>query len=459
MKVIRFSNRVIRDGIRALIFRIYSFFHQRPGIKKPMLLVLEFFPSIKEAIKVEISTPIGCYSSFTRSSGCRTDCGKRKNRTIFIDVSNLVRIKGGTGIPRVTLKISEMLLLSPPGGYAIVPVYSTTKKPGFYRTSSTQSILCNHRKAPDAFDIPVIPGKGDLFLGLDFCGTLIVLQRHCLEKMIASGVRVFFIVYDLLPINFPGWFPPCSGNSHETWLRSILNFSGVLCISQKVKNDLEKWIVDNNIVLNEEFRMDWFHLGGDFLKLGRKNPELEIPFFQKTFSGDEPVFLMVGTVEPRKGHSLILEAFENLWRKGERIKLLIIGKEGWMVGDLSKRIRRNIFWEKYLFWEKSVDDEILQFLYQKCTVLVAASEDEGFGLPIVEALNLGLPVIARDIPVFREVSGGCASFFEGSDATDVAYFFSEWLRDFSAGRIFSKSALKTLTWKDSAAILMDKILQ
>ena len=117
-----------------------------------------------------------------------------------------------------------------------------------------------------------------------------------------------------------------------------------------------------------------------------------------------PSLLMVGTLEPRKGHTQALDAFELLWADGVEANLVIIGHEGWHVEDLVSRLTRHRFAGKYLFWLSQADDHVLSLAY-KDRRLLAASEGEGFGLPLIEAARYGLPILARDLPVFREVAG------------------------------------------------------
>ena len=126
-----------------------------------------------------------------------------------------------------------------------------------------------------------------------------------------------------------------------------------------------------------------------------------------------PSFLMVGTVEMRKGHRLALDAFESMWRENIDAELVIVGKTGWCVEHLLTRLRKIRIGPALDRYEKASDDELLGH-YADADALIAASYTEGFGLPLVEARHFGKPIIASDIPVFREVTAGVhsARFFE-----------------------------------------------
>ena len=138
-------------------------------------------------------------------------------------------------------------------------------------------------------------------------------------------------------------------------------------------------------------------------------------------------FLTVGTLEPRKGHLQTLAAFELLWQEQIDVNLVIVGKKGWMVDALAERINTHAELGKRLFWLDGISDEYLESIYKASACLVSASEGEGFGLPLIEAAKQGIPILARDLPVFREVAGDHAFYFTGLSAEDLALAVKDWL--------------------------------
>lgn len=159
--------------------------------------------------------------------------------------------------------------------------------------------------------------------------------------------------------------------------------------------------------------------------------------------------LMVGTVEPRKGHEQVLSAFEQLWAQGEGCVLVIVGKSGWMYDDLIERLRQHPELGRHLFWFEGLADETLAHLYQHCDCLMAASYVEGFGLPLIEAAQTGLPLLVRDIPVFREVAGEYATYFKAGDSSELAEVLTNWWPVLKAGSAIKSQALPFLTWQQS----------
>ena len=165
-------------------------------------------------------------------------------------------------------------------------------------------------------------------------------------------------------------------------------------------------------------------------------------------------FLMVGTIEPRKGYQMVLDTFNILWTRNEEVNLVIVGKEGWMMYTLLSEIKNHQNFNKNLFYFENASDEFLIELYENSTCLLAASEAEGFGLPLVEAALYNLPVIARDLPVFKEIADGHASFF---DADSLTVTILQWLKQYKVEEHPKNDNMRTWTWDQSAQELIDII--
>jgi glycosyltransferase involved in cell wall biosynthesis len=181
-----------------------------------------------------------------------------------------------------------------------------------------------------------------------------------------------------------------------------------------------------------------------------------------------PSFLVVGTIEPRKGHLDVLDAFEQLWSQGLDINLVIVGAEGWR--DVPEALRRTIPQiiarlqshperGRRLFWVKSPSDEYLEKIYAACACLIAASEGEGFGLPIVEAARHGLPIMARDIAVFREVAGEHAFYFSGKSPDVLASAIGGWLMLHQKNAHPKSGAMPWMTWTQTAERVTNVLLE
>jgi len=167
---------------------------------------------------------------------------------------------------------------------------------------------------------------------------------------------------------------------------------------------------------------------------------------------------VVGTLEPRKGHSSVLDAADALWQDNKNFNLVFVGKQGWKVEALAKRLQEHPQLGQRLFWLQGISDEYLAKVYDHADCLVAASFGEGFGLPLIEAAQLNLPIIARDIPVFREVAQDFAYYFDSTEQTAVQCALSSWLELNDKGNAPQSVGMPWLSWKHSANQLITRII-
>lgn len=379
-------------------------------------------------------------------------------KQLFVDVSELVQKDAGSGIQRVTKNILRQLLDNSPRGYRIEPVYATVDQEGYRyaRRFTLRMQGCPQDKIEDDF---IQASSEDIFLGLDLQPHVVDAQNSFLKRMQHRGVSVWFVVYDLLPVVLPEAFPPEAYKLFSEWLGTVAGFDGVLCISQSTAEELEAWLDQSPERSNIQRPMiESFHLGTDDEKnvFSKGLPKDALRILQHL--AIPPSFLMVGTIEPRKSHAHVLEAFEILWSEGVESNLVIVGKHGWMVEELIQKLRSHRELNQRLFWLEGISDEYLEKVYETSTCLIFASEGEGFGLPLIEAAKHGLPIIARDIPVFREVAGEHAFYFSGTKASDLAESVKEWIKLFNQNTHPKSDTMPWLTWRESAERLKEIII-
>src|SRR5205085_8129675 len=108
-------------------------------------------------------------------------------------------------------------------------------------------------------------------------------------------------------------------------------------------------------------------------------------------------------------------------------------------------------------WLESADDSVLKRLYEQADGLLMASEAEGFGLPIIEAARHDLPILLRDIPVFREVAGDHATYFHGTAPDELQEALTTWLSQVKADAAPPATGIAWQTWSESTQSLMDLI--
>ncbi len=377
----------------------------------------------------------------------------RATRQLLVDISELVRYDAKTGIQRVVRSILGELLRHPPSGYQVEPVYATMEHGYRYARRFTQTFLgCQTGTFDDEY-IDYAPG--DIFLGLDLQLQLVPIQRDFYQTLRRWGVQVYFLVYDLLSIQMPQYFPEGNAEGFSRWLNVVMENEGAVCISSTVAQDLAEWIKNNGHGRTRPLKIDWFHLGANIEK---SSPSVGIPENAETILHrlrSRPTFLMVGTLEPRKGHAQVLQAFEQLWENKFDINLVIVGKVGWIGEHFIKCLREHPERDNRLYWLEAISDEYLEKIYAVSICFIAASYGEGFGLPLIEAAQHNLSILARDIPIFREVARNYASYFRGDVPQDVELAVRRWLVEKHEGTAPQSKYIPRLTWAESNKMLLE----
>jgi glycosyltransferase involved in cell wall biosynthesis len=373
---------------------------------------------------------------------------------LLVDVTILAKYDARTGIQRVTRAILMALIADQPAGYRIEPVRAVADGYLYARRFSSRCL-----GLPEDYltDDPVEPEPGDIFIGLDWGADIVPPVKPWFLARRRHGTQIIFVAYDLLPVARPEFFPPEMSALANEWVKTVADVAdGVICISRAVADEFCQWLGKELPRRLQPLSLGYFHLGAD---LHASLPTTGLSSDASAILAklrSRPSFLMVGTVEPRKGHRQALAAMEQLWTKGLDLNLVIIGKQGWMTDRLEERIRQHPEYGRRLFWLEGVSDEMLEQVYRASHALLVPSEGEGFGLPLIEAAQYGLPIIARDIPVFREVAGEHAFYFTGGDPQSLADSLRTWISLGDAVPV--SSTIPRLTWQQSSRQLLDVIL-
>lgn len=299
---------------------------------------------------------------------------------------------------------------------------------------------------------PIEIGQNDVLILLDsswhygFFGDV--------EKLRENGVKVIGVVYDLIPITHSQFCVSGLIASFKKWFSWLLvNTDGIMCISQSVANDVRDALKDQQSTKQKPW-VDYFYLGTELDLINRDNASVS-PIVERIFQSEGATYLSVSTIEPRKNYAYTLDAFDTLWQQGEDVKLCLVGAIGWHSSDLIERIKTHPEYQKRLFLLSGLSDDDLDYCYKHAARLIFASHAEGFGLPLVEALDRGLPVLASDIPVFREIGQEHVSYFDLRDPDSLAQFITYGDKLDPA----SLSNWSWITWQESTAQLLSNVRQ
>jgi glycosyltransferase involved in cell wall biosynthesis len=377
-------------------------------------------------------------------------------RQMLVDVSELAQSDARSGIQRVTRAILKALISDPPPGYRIEPVRAVGDGYVYARRFACQSLHLPHDGLSDD---PVGTSPDDIFLGLDLSISFVPSLKPWFLNQRRHGTEIIFVVYDLLALLRPEFFPLNLPPVVLDWFNTVTEVAdGLICISRSVADELHAWLARSKPErLQQSIAIGFFHLGADLRATlptqGLAQDATEL--LSKLRS--RPSLLMVGTLEPRKAHRQALEAVEQLWTDGVDLNLIIVGKKGWRIDELSNRIQQHAEYGNRLFWLQAISDQMLEEVYRNSRALLAPSEGEGFGLPLIEAAHYRLPIIARDIPVFREVAREHAYYFSGKDAKSLADALRQWLA--LGANVPASTGIPWLTWHQSSRQLLEVVLE
>ena len=373
-------------------------------------------------------------------------------RQLLIDVSVIYQSDARTGIQRVVRSLLLQLLKAPPAGYKICPIFATRQHGYRYVSADFIGLPAQvPRLAGTPMQVEVQVQTGDFFLGLDLATHL--LPRHKAQVLCwkRSGVEIHLMVYDLLPLQHPEWFNPKTTRNFKRWIKWLAIYAdNTVCISETVKVELRTWLSARFDLPLTALPASTIILGAD---IGASAPSSGLPVdaeFLLARLRNTPSVLMVGTLEPRKGYDQALAAFEQLWQQpGPTPLLVLVGRPGWKTEALQLKLRMHAQVGKQLFWLEDVSDEYLANLYATCGGVLVASRAEGFGLPLIEAALHGKSVLARDLPVFRDMKVEGITYFDSETAQGLTTALIQWLKS-APIKSAKPSNAAAPTWQASA---------
>ncbi|HJQ57143.1 MAG TPA: glycosyltransferase family 1 protein [Vineibacter sp.] len=261
-----------------------------------------------------------------------------------------------------------------------------------------------------------------------------------------AGLRSMFLVHDLIPISHPEYFTPQEDIRHGNRIETIARHADVVIFNSKVTQ--AAWDAHAEakglarpygavVPLGVESR---FLLGAE----GRK-VEAEIPYF-----------VVVGTIEARKNLAFLLQVWKQWTQDGRapRARLVVVGRRGWENENVVDLLDRSVALAPAVVEVAQLSDVGLTALLRGARALLAPSLIEGYGLPVAEALALGVPVIASDIEAHREVGGRYAEYLDPVDGLGWMVALEEFAQPNSPRRDAMRNRAATFrahSWQDHMA--------
>jgi glycosyltransferase involved in cell wall biosynthesis len=280
----------------------------------------------------------------------------------------------------------------------------------------------------------------------DSAGMLRYLLKDCRERGVVVGV----MLHDLFPLTLPHLCQAQTVTVYSIWFhRMIGEVDFVMTNSQATSRALDQYLGMHPTLRWRPLPRCHFRIGADLpMSDAPSGPDVSPIAHLQGF-----VVLVVGTLEPRKNHDVILDALDGLWADTVEhpVHLVIVGRHGWQTDALCQRIGTHPRFGTQLLHLDNLDDAALAGVYRRADTLVCASWDEGFGLPIVEGLRFGLPIVASDIPVFREVGGDACHYFPPDSPCRLGDILHTLLVAWASGHPLRTTAVtRAISWTDSA---------
>lgn len=304
----------------------------------------------------------------------------------------------------------------------------------------------------------ITPGPEDAVVFLD--GWWNPASCQLAEQARQRGAQVGYVVYDLIPVSHPQFFTASLQQQFVRYLDLALQRGQFfLAISETVQATLRQYAAQTlGAPAASRLITDAFRLGSN-LDLAPTQGRVRDAVRQIYAAAQGPApYLTVGTLEPRKNHGLLLDAFERIWETCPQARLCIVGRVGWLCERLLQRIHGHPRFGRQLHLLTDATDSELAFCYQHARALIFPSHAEGFGLPLVEGLREGLPVLASDIPIHREVGRDWCVYFDISSPASLVARVLAWEQGGALPTVRPWDPAELLDWRASGRQFLEKCL-
>ena len=275
-------------------------------------------------------------------------------------------------------------------------------------------------------------------------------------KLLASilrreTARFVCLVHDLIPLEYPEYARPNGAAQHRRRIRTIVaQANGIIANSHATRASIETWL--RNVTAKPTIEVA--HLG---------TPDIPLPVSNSP-APERAYFIAIGTIEPRKNHLLLL----NIWRRMSEEhganavpRLILIGRRGWENEQIVDMLERCPALIGCVEEHSGLSDRSTRALLAGASALLMPSFAEGYGMPVIEALDIGTPVICSDLPALREAGGSAPVFLDPLDGP-------AWLRAIIAhvapdgparrSHIERLASWARPTWRDHIA-KVDKLIE
>ncbi|MBR0644698.1 glycosyltransferase [Plastoroseomonas hellenica] len=406
------------------------------------------------------------WAGFILDETLAAPCASR--RTVIVDVSNSARDPANSGVIRVTRRVAAGLQKL--GKLNLVFAVWDHKQQGYrWLTQTDRDFLASNAgptdwlsAAADQFDEEirfeaVLHSTGQALLSRP----ILFIPEVVLDDTAQARVKwakdrnlaTAAILYDVLPLSNPQLVSASVLEAFPAYAQALTECEALCAISSFSLSEFHQYFAPTAEDGAAQREAVW--LPGQFSDYPRvQDPEPQATTFQ---------ILCVSTIEPRKNHRTLLEAFQRLiqHQPGLPLRLVLVGNRYGGAEDLTRWIEGAIAKTEQIVWHGNIPDMALAELYQNSAFTVYPSLVEGFGLPILESLWMGKPCLCHNRGVMAELAaGGGCMMVDMADADQLAEALGKMITTPSLRRSLSDQARRRQisTWQDYANALADRLL-
>ncbi|GBR10078.1 lipopolysaccharide N-acetylglucosaminyltransferase [Gluconobacter frateurii NRIC 0228] len=269
------------------------------------------------------------------------------------------------------------------------------------------------------------------------------------------GMKPVLLIYDLIPLTCPEWFPPQVVSTFSAWLENVIpQCSDIMVISHATKKDVQDFLVQRSLHLNQA---PWVvPMGGGFGDMSVATSGPDAPGLPPAKS----YVLFVSTLEARKNHILMFQVWARLLREKAYTDvptLVFAGRPASMVEDLMQQMENTDYLDGKVRLIREPSDEELRCLYKNCLFTVFPSLYEGWGLPVTESLLFGRPCVASNVTSIPEAGGDFARYFDPYDFETVYDTICRTIEDREGLKAWEDQIRKNFRptpWSDTAKAIL-----
>lgn len=369
---------------------------------------------------------------------------------IGFDISATGKLKAGCGYFADSL-IRHLAEIDPENQYILYPTFGNAfwdpdwsseicriHRPNFHRaqghrTFSSANFFWNH-----------LPENFESHLG----NPQVIHSNNFFCPTALREARLVYTLYDLSFVLHPEW---------TTEVNRTSCFHGVFNASLYAD-----WIVSISHYSREHFLRVFPYYPSDRIVVAHPASRFGDPIATSPPQNLPPLipgqfWLNVGVVEPRKNLHRLLQAYELLKNDlGETYPLVLAGGQGWLMDDFEKKmddlhLRQDVILLGY------VDNETLQWLYRNCFVFIYPSLFEGFGMPVLEAMSQGAPVITSNVSSLPEIAGEAALLIDPTREEEIFQAMRRLVRNPQLPFLLKDKSIRQasqFSWRSTASVVL-----